>query len=194
MANPDEVKLIRAARDGSEEAFREIVERYQKRTYWIAYTMVGRYEAAQDISQEAFVRVYKALDTFDTGKNFYTWLYQIVVNLSIDYLRKKSNARSVGLDDIGDTPDLAADPRQEIDRKEVRQKVLQVLNQLPLKYKTVLILRDIQGLTCEEIADSVGSTHPTVRWRLHRARKIFKSLWEGKKVGIDEDGSRDEEV
>ncbi len=181
MPDPQEVALIQKAQAGGEAAFRELVERYQRRTYWIAHNMVGSYEAAQDISQDAFVRVFRNLQRFDTKKNFYTWLYQIVVNLCIDHLRKESHKRAADLDEVGGVPDEEhKQPLPATSRTEMRGRVQKTLNSLPPKYKAVLTLRDIQGFSCEEISQIVGCTNATVRWRLHRARKLFKALWDGK--------------
>jgi RNA polymerase sigma-70 factor (ECF subfamily) len=183
MPDPQEVALIQKCQAGDERAFRELVDRYQRRTYWIAHNMTGSYEAAQDISQEAFIRVFRNLVRFDTKKNFYTWLYQIVVNLCIDHLRKESHNRSADLEVVGGVADDEhKQPLPATDKLELRGRVQKTLDKLPPKYKAVLTLRDIQGFSCEEIAQIVDCTNATVRWRVHRARKLFKALWEGKQV------------
>jgi RNA polymerase sigma-70 factor (ECF subfamily) len=191
MPDPAEVAIIERCQRGDESAFRQLMERYQRRTYWIAHNMLNSYDLAQDVSQEAFIRVFRNLVRFDTKKNFYTWLYQIVVNLCIDRLRKLAHSRSVGLEEVGGVPetDEKKDPIRTTDRVELRARVQQSLDRLPPKYKAVLTLRDIHGLSCEEIGEIVGCTNPTVRWRLHRARRLFKGLWEGKRaeVGGDEE-------
>lgn len=189
MRDAAEIALIQRCQEGREDAFRELVERYQRRTYWIAYNMVNNHEIAREISQEAFVRVFRNLRRFDVRKNFYTWLYQIVVNLSIDHVRKASHARMVDLEGVGGLPDpRRRDPSENGERAETRRRVYQALDRLPPKYKAVLVLRDIQGFSCEEIAAIVGCTNATVRWRLHRARRLFKSIWEGKGVQIADEG------
>ena len=188
MVDSAETALLKQCQEGSEEAFRDLVERYQRRTYWIAYNMLGGYETAQDISQEAFIRVFKAIKRFDLKRNFYTWIYQIVVNLCIDHLRKRSNAPMVDLDALGGTKDETSEhPDETIGRTEVRGKVQKTLNRLPPKYKAVLTLRDIQGFSCEETAEIMGCTNATVRWRIHRARKLFKALWDGKMSEVREE-------
>ncbi len=190
MPDPKEVALIRLCQQGREEAFRELMDRYQRRTYWIAHNLLSNYESAQDISQEAFLRVFRNLQRFDLKKNFYTWLYQIVVNLCIDRLRKLSRDRTVDLDGVGGVPDESQGPAEAGERKELRRRVHRTLDALPPKYKAILTLRDIQGFSCEEISEIVGCTNATVRWRLHRARKLFKTIWDGKvvEVGDDEGG------
>ncbi|MBI4566742.1 MAG: sigma-70 family RNA polymerase sigma factor [Planctomycetes bacterium] len=194
MPDPAEVDLIQRCQKGHEGAFRELMERYQRRTYWIAHNMLNNYDLAQDISQEAFIRVFRNLRNFDVKKNFYTWLYQIVVNLCIDHLRKMSHGRTVDLDEVGGLPDdEKRNPHEESGRAELRGRVQKTLDRLPPKYKAVIMLRDIQGFSCEEISEIVGCTNATTRWRLHRARKLFKALWTGKRVEAarDDDGDAD---
>jgi RNA polymerase sigma-70 factor (ECF subfamily) len=169
-------ELVRCSQKGDEEAFRELVQRYEKRAYWVAYNMVRSHEEACDIIQEAFLRVYRSINRFNLKMNFYTWLYQIVMNLSIDRLRRQSIFRPTSLDSVGERGDSHEAPDVGIERIELREKVRRLLDKLAPKYKAVITLRDIEGLSCKEIAQIVGCTHATVRWRLHRARLIFKKL------------------
>jgi RNA polymerase sigma-70 factor (ECF subfamily) len=187
MPDAAEVALIKRCQEGREDAFRELVERYQRRTYWIAYNMLNNYDTAREISQEAFIRVFRNLGRFDVKKNFYTWLYQIVVNLCIDRLRRVSHARTVDIDTVGGLADEGQGPESSGEKTELRARVHQALDQLPPKYKAVLTLRDIQGFSCEEIAQIVECTNATVRWRLHRARRLFRAIWEGKGVEIGDE-------
>jgi len=181
MPDAADVDLVRRCQEGREDAFRQLVEKYQRRVYWIAFNMVGNYETAREISQEAFIRVFKNVARFDLKKNFYTWLYQITVNLSIDRLRKLSHSKTYDLEVVGSMPDPAPrDPVAAGEDSETRRRVHRALDLLPPKYKAVLTLRDIQGFSCEEIAEIVGTTNATVRWRLHRARRLFKAVWEGR--------------
>ena len=193
MPEAAEVSLLQKCQQGREDAFRELMERYQRRVYWIAFNMLGNYESAKEVSQEAFIRVFRNIARFDVRKNFYTWLYQITVNLSIDRLRKASHAKAVDIDGLGGLADPGPrDPADAGERTETRQRVHLFLDRLPPKYKAVLTLRDIQGFSCEEISEIVGCTNATVRWRLHRARKLFKALWEGKGVEIGDEGDESE--
>jgi RNA polymerase sigma-70 factor (ECF subfamily) len=195
MPDPAEVALIQRCQKGDHDAFRELMERYQRRTYWIAHNMLNSYERAQDIAQEAFIRVFRNIARFDTKKNFYTWLYQIVVNLCIDQMRKLSHQKTVDFDEVGgvEDGDERKTPEGATSRTELRSRVQKALDRLPPKYKAVLTLRDIQGLSCEEIAEIVECTNATVRWRLHRARRLFKDVWEGKRLEVaeEEDGAQE---
>jgi RNA polymerase sigma-70 factor (ECF subfamily) len=174
-------ELVQRTLAGDGNAFEGIVRRYEERAWWAAYHLLGDGEEARDIAQEAFLRAYKALARFDFGMSFYTWLYRIVVNLSIDALRKRSRMRPANLDDI--PGGLAAPPGEErpgdrIENQETAVRVREVLKKLPEKYQTVMSLRELDNLSCKEIAAIVHSTHATVRWRLHIARRMFKEHWE----------------
>lgn len=170
--------LVARAQEGSEEAFRGLVERYKKRAYWVAYHLLNNDEEAHDVAQEAFIRVFRSLDRFDPRYKFYTWLYQIVTNLSIDALRKRQSRRAVALDDVGEMGDDEPGAHDRLEKVELKERVAAILDLLPPKYKAVIALREIEGLSSKEIAGIVGSTHATVRWRLHRARALFRVAWE----------------
>ena len=121
------------------------------------------------------------LARFDFGMSFYTWLYRIVVNLSIDALRKRSRLKPLAIDDIPGglpAPPENEKPSDRIEGRETAERVRAVLAKLPEKYKTVMALRELDNLSCKEIAAIVRSTHATVRWRLHIARRMFKEHWE----------------
>ncbi len=173
-----DAELVRLALDGDEDAFRSIVARYQRRAFWIAFHVVGRAEDARDVVQEAFVRVFRSLHRFDFGRNFYTWFYRIVMNLAIDALRKLRTAKSVSLDGATERLVGGDDPTQALDVAETRAQVWRVLECLDEKFRAVLVLRDIHGMSCREIAPLLDVTHATVRWRLHRGRQIFREQWE----------------
>ena len=195
MKDRTDSQLVKLTKKGSENAFRELVERYQGRAYWVAFNMLRNREEATDIAQEAFLRVYRSLDRFDIKRNFYTWLYQIVANLSIDHLRRKGVSKSVSLDAVGDMDGGHDRPHDGIERSELRERVRAVIDKLAPKYKAVVTLRDIEGMSCKEIALIVGTSHATVRWRLHRARLIFRKLWEkeeAKKDGKTENAEENE--
>jgi RNA polymerase sigma-70 factor (ECF subfamily) len=186
MPDPTETALLKKCQEGSEEAFRELVEKYQRRVYSIAWNMLSNYDAAREIAQEAFLRVFRNITRFDVRKNFYTWLYQITVNLCIDRMRKLSRGKTVDIDGV---PGLASpgprDLSESCERTETSRRMREALDRLPPNYKAVLTLRDILGHSCEEIAEIVGCTNPTVRWRLFRARQLFRAVWEGEDVQVE---------
>jgi RNA polymerase sigma-70 factor (ECF subfamily) len=172
-------RLVERVRQGERAAYGELVQRYEKRLLRTLYRMVGNLETAEDLAQEAFLKAYDRLEQFDTGKRFGPWLFQIGVNGAIDWLRRNRKRHLLSLQEMqhGERPfDVAdADPRERLD---LNQEVQFVLAQIPVKYRTVLALRDLDGFPCSEVAAIVGREEPTVRWRLLRAREMFKNLWE----------------
>jgi RNA polymerase sigma-70 factor (ECF subfamily) len=175
----EERALIRRCQDGDLGAFQSLVRSYEKKVYWIAFNLVGDVEDAQDLAQEAFLRVFKAIGRFKLQYNFYTWLYRIVVNLAIDHLRKKSKQQKVSLDECSLDPPLddGAAPDRNMKNTDLRRQIQAVLGSLPAKYKTVIVLRDIHEMSCEEISKIIHCTSATTRWRLHKAREMFKERW-----------------
>jgi RNA polymerase sigma-70 factor (ECF subfamily) len=186
MPDPTEVALLQKCQEGHEEAFRELVEKYQRRVYSIAWNLLSNHDTAREIAQEAFLRVFRNISRFDVQRNFYTWLYQITVNLCIDRMRKMSHGKTVDIDGVAGLASPGPRDLSEVsERTETSRRVRQALDRLPPNYKAVLTLRDILGHSCEEIAQIVGCTNPTVRWRLFRARQLFRALWEGENVKVD---------
>lgn len=176
--------LLRRSQEGDQEAFGDLVRRHERRAWRVARNMVPSDEDAQDIAQEAFLRVFRSLDRFDFDHEFTTWLYRIVTNLCIDHLRKRRPALSTAslVEEEGAELDLE-DPRDErpsdwIEAGETADEVQACLDALAPHFQSVLVLRELEGLPCTEIAEIVGATHVTVRWRLHRGRKLFQDEWE----------------
>lgn len=175
--------LVRRAQSGEEQAFAELVRRHEQRAWRVARNLVPSDEDAQDLAQEGFVRVFKNLANFDFHYPFTTWLYRIVTNLSIDHLRRRRpTASTAALDEESGDWDLVdtnvASPSDGLEQGEVALEVRDVLASLAPHFQSVLVLRELEGLACTEIAKIVGATHVTVRWRLHRGRKLFQEEWE----------------
>lgn len=175
--------LVRRSLAGERDAFAGLVRRYQRRAFFVAYHVVGDMEDARDVAQEAFLRVYRSLGSFDFGRNFYTWFYRIVANLAIDRLRKSGTLRAAPLDAIAHGVAAPPDDDSSAESGERTAMVWTVLEGLDAKFRAVLVLRDIHGLSCREIAPILKVTHATVRWRLHRGRCLFKDLWERRTRG-----------
>jgi RNA polymerase sigma-70 factor (ECF subfamily) len=175
---------IRRAQAGDEQAFARLVDQHQKRALRLARGMVPSDEDAQDLVQEAFLRVFKSLERFDFQHDFSTWLYRIVTNLAIDLLRRRRPVFSTTHTD-GDgemqlefeDPDVPA-PSRNLEARETGEAVRDCIQSLAPHFQAVLVLRELEGLPCTEIARIVGATHVTVRWRLHRGRKLFQEEWE----------------
>lgn len=184
-----DTELVCSSRQGDAGAFRALVERHRGRAYWIAFRLIGHEEDARDLAQEAFVRVYRALDTFDDRLPFRPWFHQIVSNLAVDVLRRRGRSAEVGLGDaIEALPATSeAGPAADAERAEEAARVRETIGRMVEPYRTAIVLRDIEGLSCKEIARVTGTTHVTARWRLHRARRMFRALWEGDAVdGVEE--------
>ena len=175
--------LIRAAQRGEERAFEELVRRHEDRAMRVALSLVPNREDARDLAQEAFLRVFRSLERFDFQHEFTTWLYRIVTNLAIDLLRKRRPATSTSGVDEEEADLELADPEGEppaapLEREETAARVRACIDRLAPHFRSVMVLRELEGLPCTEIAKIVGTTHVTVRWRLHRGRKLFLEEWE----------------
>ncbi len=187
----DERQLVRRAKHGDEKAFRTLMERYRRKVFSIAYGMVHDSEAAYDISQEVFVKVYRYLGSFQGTSSFYTWLYRISVNLSIDWLRKQGRHDLVDFDDtlLRREPDGAealvvptvpdGDPLKALNRKELRGQIEKAFGSLSEKHRAVLLLREVEGLSYEEIARALKIHKGTVMSRLHHARRNLQRALRG---------------
>jgi RNA polymerase sigma-70 factor (ECF subfamily) len=180
---PSDYELIRAAQRGEEPAFAELVRRHEERAVRVALALISNREDARDLAQEAFLRVFRNLERFDFQHEFTTWLYRIVTNLAIDLLRKRRPAMSTSAEeeeeadlDLAD-PDGPA-PSHSMEQMETAERVRACIDRLAPHFRSVMILRELEGLPCTEIARIVGTTHVTVRWRLHRGRKLFLEEWE----------------
>jgi len=183
FVGPSDHELIRSAQKGDERAFEELVRRHEERAVRVAMALVANREDARDLAQEAFLRVFRSLDRFDFEHEFTTWLYRIVTNLAIDHLRKRRPAVSTTAEqeeeadlDLAD-PDGPA-PSESMEALETAERVRACIDRLAPHFRSVMVLRELEGLPCQEIAKIVGTTHVTVRWRLHRGRKLFLEEWE----------------
>jgi RNA polymerase sigma-70 factor, ECF subfamily len=173
-----DARLVEDARRGDRDAFGELVLRYERRLLRLVMRFVPDFELARDLTQETFLRVYERLDQFDPSRRFGPWLFRIGVNLTLDYLRKRKRRLRWSLfsDAPADRPPdpSTPDPRQALD---VSQEVQVVLHELPEKYRSVLVLRDLENFSTSEVAAILNRKEATIRWRLAEARNRFKELW-----------------
>jgi RNA polymerase sigma-70 factor, ECF subfamily len=174
----DETEWILRIQAGDRAAFQALVERYEGRAFWVAFHMVGQAEDAQDIVQEAFIRVYRAMPTFRVGQRFYTWFYQILLHLAIDHLRKRREVRDLSGEAGSRLEARGPEPADLLEKEEAAERVQSLLASLPARERAILILRDIEDFSGKEIAEIVHSNHSTVRWWLFLARKRFRREWE----------------
>jgi RNA polymerase sigma-70 factor, ECF subfamily len=172
----EEALLISRARDGDQDAFRQLVERYQGAVYNLAYRMLGDPGDAEDAAQEIFVRIYRQLGRYDAARKFSTWTLAIATNYCIDQLRRR-RMQLVPLENIIPWARAReAGPEGEAITQEERDEVQRLITKLPEKYRAPLILRYFEELSCAEIADVLGMPEGTVKTQIHRARKALGKL------------------
>lgn len=184
MTLPGEAQLVERARAGDMEAFASLVAHYERKVFNMAYRLTNHYEDASDIAQEAFVRVYTRLGEFRGDSSFSTWLYRIVQNACMDEIRRRKRQTIMSLDqpveaDDGEMfrqlKDEEGDgPEEALERRELQAEVQRAISRLDDHFRTVLVMRDIQGLSYNEIADILGENLGTVKSRLNRARNALK--------------------
>jgi len=174
----EENRLVELSKQGDEEAFGVLVKKYKTKVFNLAYSFTRDRENAEDLAQEVFIKVYYALEKFKFKSGFGTWLYRISVNHIKDYLRKHTKERHISFERLGREPSLSEDEIKKKERAQEaadRKKLLyKTLRSLPEKHQVILILRDIQGHSYEEIAGILKLSPGTVDSRLHRARKILR--------------------
>lgn len=184
-----DVDLVRQAKRGSHSAFEALVRRYSERAFRVAYRVVRDPDVAEEVLQEALIKAYRGLPRFEFRSSFYTWLYRIVVNLALDRRRQEKRAPSVEwedglaveLDPRGVTP-AQVDPELGVLRLEVRELVSKGVQELPDGQREVLLLREVEDLSYEEIANTMGISKGTVMSRLHYARKKLAAFLEAHNV------------
>ena len=172
--------LVQRARNGDLKAYDDLVKRYQERIYATVYHMTSNHEDANDIAQEAFIKAYQALKSFKGGSSFYTWLYRIAVNKTINFLKQRKNKHHFSLNDLDfnteNNPDLVAlisdkTPFRDAGLTELQKKLNEALLTLSEPHRMVVVLHDVQGQSHEEIAEIMGCNIGTVRSRLFYARQ-----------------------
>lgn len=180
-----EEKLIEKSLEGDVASFEKLIHQYQVYVYNIAYRTLGHEEDAKDAAQEALIKVFKNLSQYTGDAQFSTWLYRIVINTCKDYLRKKKNQKETSIDGTGteeaayvlELPDSEIyQPEKQLERKEIQGKIISALDQLPEANKTAVVLRDIQGLSYEEISIIEDCSIGTVKSRINRGRTYMRAL------------------
>ena len=179
MTREQEAEVIRRVQTGDGNAFEALVTAYEKNVYNLALRMTGNAQDAEDVAQEAFLKAYNSLDSFRGESKFSVWLYRIVSNLCLDFLRRQKRRPASSLsveDDEGeetqlDIPDVSQSPEELLERRLTREAVRQGLAQLPAEQRQILLLREIQGLSYEEIGQALSLEPGTVKSRIFRARK-----------------------
>ena len=181
-SDSDDIQVIDRVLAGDVEAFSLIVDRYRDRTFNYVYSQIKDYDEALDVTQEIFIMTIEALRTFRRESKFSTWFYSIMVNYCKNYRKKNSRFNLVPLAGTrGDTeydlqlPDLRENPEEEVIMNDSLRIVREEIDRLPNDYREILILRDIQGLSYNEIAEILGISLSNVKVRIHRGREFLKN-------------------
>ena len=184
IESSDDLGLVTRARNGEMSAYDELVHRYQERIFATIYHMTGNHEDANDLAQEAFIKAFQALNSFKGDSSFYTWVYRIAVNKTINFLKQRKNRSHMSLNDIDlnaeHDPDMVAlvsenTPRRDLGLNELHEKLNAALAKLSEVHRLVVTLHDIQGLSHEEIGTIMDCNVGTVRSRLFYARQQLQA-------------------
>ena len=185
-----DAELVTRAIAGREEGFAELVRRYQRPIAAYVYRMVGDYDAALDLTQEVFIKVYGSLARYRPEFKFSTWIYRIAHNAAIDHLRRAGGARTEDLHTEGEggrtferpLASAAPTPEQESERRELRAEIESVVQELAPAYRELIVLRHALDLSYDEIAEVTGLPLGTVKNRIFRAREAMRSLLVGRGI------------
>ncbi|MEO0073631.1 MAG: sigma-70 family RNA polymerase sigma factor [candidate division WOR-3 bacterium] len=175
-------ELVRRAQAGKDEAFEELVRRYERKVYNICYRMLGNEQDASEAMQDAFLRAYRFLPRFQFKSSFFTWLYRIATNVSLTRLRRRRQPESVSLDEpVGEDGDLALElpdhrhtPEEAHRQRVLAEKLQEALRSLPEEHRRVVELRDFEGLSNEEVSRALKLSIAAVKSRLHRGRLTMR--------------------
>ena len=179
MLDHDDRDLVRRSRAGDHQAFRELYDRYHRQVLSVAVGLTGNGDDAMDVVQETFVRAHRNLGSFLGESSFYTWLYRIAINVGIDFRRRQSRRAEVlqadPVDESAGDADRTPEPRIEMERRELGGRILAAIDELTPEHKAAIILREIEGLSYEDISKVMQCTKGTVMSRLHYARKKLQA-------------------
>jgi RNA polymerase sigma-70 factor, ECF subfamily len=175
-------KRIEQVLKGNQNAYSDIVDLYQHKLYQICYRMLGNKQEAEDITQEAFIRAYINLHTFDQKRKFSTWIYRIATNLCIDRIRKKKpdyylDAEVAGTEGLDMYSQIAIDealPEEQLEKMELQDRIQYEISRLPEKYRSVIVLKYIEELSLQEISEILDMPLGTVKTRIHRGREALR--------------------
>ena len=183
FSNVEDIQIVAQVLEGDTGAFSALVQRHHERVYRTAYSLVGDLDEADDLAQEAFIKAFRALRRFRGQSLFSTWLHRIAVNCCLDYLQSKHRRNFVSLDDYRENwhaPRIwmgrAKNADVRVERRELQEILERALGELPEAYRVTFVLREIEGLTYEEIAESLGCSIGTVKSRLFRGRAKLREI------------------
>ena len=177
-----EKELISRAQKGNQDAFGQLVLTHQNKVFTLCVHMLGSREEAEDMAQEAFLKAWRSLDGFHGESSFATWMHRLTTNLCLDHLRKQTRrqnvAVAVSLDDeeavFAEPADPGSDPQRELEKRERQRAVEKALRELPEHHRRALVMREVSGLSYQEIADALALDLGTVKSRIARAREALR--------------------
>jgi RNA polymerase sigma-70 factor (ECF subfamily) len=188
VGTPTDGELVERARRGDREAYRGLVERYQRKVAALALGMLRNREDALDIVQDTFTKAFQSLDRFKGDSSFYTWIYRIGVNLCIDHQRRESRYVQVGGDQDDPGEEVAPPSAEDLERDEpfetarsteIGTHLVEAINELTPEHRAVILLREVDGLSYEEISQVLDCPKGTVMSRLHYARRQLQARLRG---------------
>jgi RNA polymerase sigma-70 factor (ECF subfamily) len=179
-------QLVALTLQGEQAAFNIIVERYQKQVFSLAYRLRNDYDEARDLAQEAFIRIYQQLPSFDQNRKFFSWMYRVAQNTCINVLHNLPK-ESLNLDEYYERYEPAAegiggDPLTLLEGREEADEFARTLRDLPEQYRTVILLKYLEGLSYREISERLELPESTVEARLHRGRKYLRNMLKKQRV------------
>jgi len=180
MGWPGDDRLVEQAKQGNVEAFAELARRFEKRIQRAILALTGNLQDADDLTQETFMQAYKTLKDFKQQASFFTWLYRIAINLTLNFLKRKKKERmketlneNLPLELNSET--LVDSPEQNSLEKELSEKLKEAIDSLPIPYRASFVLVVFQGMTHGEAAQILRCSENTVSWRMHKARKMLQA-------------------
>ncbi|MCL1817065.1 MAG: sigma-70 family RNA polymerase sigma factor [Clostridiales bacterium] len=188
MERLSDEQLVAHTLQGEQAAFNVLVERYQKQIYSLAYRLCNDYDEARDLAQEAFIRVYQQLPTFDQNRKFFSWMYRVAHNTCINILHKRPK-ESLNLDEYyeryePEAEGISGDPSGILEDREQAEEFTRILQELPEQYRTVILLKYLEGLSYREISEHLDLPESTVEARLHRGRNYLRNMLQKQRINV----------
>lgn len=185
LTRDQEYALIDKSLAGDTESYGVLVQHFQTRVYATVYHMVNNHEDANDITQDTFIKAFKALKSFKKNSGFFTWLYRIAVNQTINFLNSRKKRQFLSFDNVDHDPESNAEvlelisektPRKDVGIHELKEKLNEAIQQLSEKHRIVVVMHDVQGMSHDEISEILGCSNGTVRSRLFYARQQLQAI------------------
>ena len=195
----EEKELIIRAKNGDQDAFGQLVLAHQNKVYTLCVHMVTDREEAADLAQEAFLKAWRSLSSFQEASSFATWMHRLTTNVCLDYLRKQTRRQNistaVSLDDEEagwtEPADHSQDPQYQLERLERKQALARALKELPEHHRRMLIMREVSGMSYQEIADALDADLGTIKSRIARARERLRKILLRDGNFFNQDSSKD---